>query len=1394
MQLIVLGMHRSGTSAVARLLNMMGAYFAPPELVMPPTEYNEKGYWERWDVFQVHEEMLHELGMAWDRVGRFDVRRLAEPEFVKKFRPRVEKILLDLDAKRPWFVKDPRLNLFLPFWRPLLEVPACIHVYRSPIQVAQSLRKREGFSLHLVLALWEQYSLLGLVHSAGLPSLWVSYHDLMAQPVETTHRLHALLRELDVQGLRLPSEKEIRAFIEPRLYHQTGDQTLQNGYANAPQRELDRAFSDGSVLSWKRIPMLSAGAVEILQEHDAAVQEHDAAVAAQASLASLKAQLTSDLEAERQQKEMAAAAVQELTGELEIQRQQAEDAETAAREQAAQVGRLMGDLANARQQSSLLSTQIMEIRESLSWRITAPLRSIGLQLPWLDRQIRLIPDWIGQIRSWGLARRGRIPGQGRPGNQSDRYAKSRFPVFSFEQSQLPEPVDPYLAWLRVNQWNRNLESDIYARLATVDHARLPKISIVMPVYNPPIRFLARAVQSIKHQIYSDWQLCIADDASSDYRVKPYLEEIARDARVSVCFREQNGHISAATNSAASLAMGDFILLMDQDDELEVDALAEVALYIANNPETDLLYSDCDKIDAAGNRYDPHFKPDWSPELLLSYMFTGQVLVVRRDLFERLGGLREGFEGAQDHDFALRAGEVARHIGHLPYVLYHWRCLGGSTALSGHEKPYSFEAGLKAVQEALDRRGSKGRAYQPDWAKRNGNGIYHIRFPDTGPSVTIIIPTHNRVDLLHRCLKSLQKTTYCDYQVMVVDNENDQIEARRYLEKMDHEVISIPNPVGLGFSFSYVMNEAVRQAKTDYVLFLNDDTEVITPEWLSSMMGYAGLAGVGAVGALLRYKDGRVQHAGVVHGINNICDHAFKLTRRGDNGYLSYIAMARNCAAVTAACMLTPRQLFLEMSGFDIQRFALAYNDPDYCYRLRDRGYRIVYTPDAELLHFEGQTRGFSDRPQEVATYRKLFRNLSDPYLNPNLTRENPCFQITPRRLQRASGFSLRVAMFTHNLNWEGAPIQLLEIAGFLHKKTTITSLIFSPQDGPLRGMYEKMGIKVEIFSHPLSKQDTLTGYLEAIREIGALLADQAVDVVYANTLHGFFAVDASRESRMPCLWGIHESEGWRHYFDFVPHSIRSRPIECFTYPYRVVFVSRQTQEVYRELNLYHNFTVIPNGLQPSSMDSPSQAERQTARRSLGLGEDDIGILSVGTVCDRKRQIDLIEAIARLDETVLKAQSVRFFIVGDRENDYSRQMHQRIATLPPARQALLTVIPEMPDVAVYYQACDVFVLTSGMESYPRVILEAMATGLAILTTPVNGVVEQVREGINADYFPVGDIDKLAARLTALIQDRQRREKYCTASPLVLQGLTDYQEMGAGYARLLYEAALSSVPEL
>ena len=398
------------------------------------------------------------------------------------------------------------------------------------------------------------------------------------------------------------------------------------------------------------------------------------------------------------------------------------------------------------------------------------------------------------------------------------------------------------------------------------------------------------------------------------------------------------------------------MFLDHDDELSPDALGEIALKIDESPDADIIYSDDDKIDVNGNRFAPQFKPDWSPELLLSYMYFSHIFVVRRSLFDELGGMRVGFEGSQDYDFALRASEKARGIYHIPLVLYHWRVLPNSTASSGNAKPGSIEAGRKAVQDALDRRKIPAKAYQPDWAQKAQAGIFSHKYVlDNCPSVTVIIPTKNQMKILSRCIDSLlSKTDYPNYEILVIDNNSDDPETIHYLKELSGKsrinVVAVGNLQGK-FNYSFINNRAVEKARSDYVLFLNNDTEVLKEDWLTQMVGCAQTHGVVAIGARLLYPDRRIQHAGVIIKFyRGLAGHAFNGLPGWNEGYLAYAKVLRNYTAVTAACLLTPRKLYLEMGGLDENNFGVAYNDVDYCCRLIEKGYRVVYTPEAELIH------------------------------------------------------------------------------------------------------------------------------------------------------------------------------------------------------------------------------------------------------------------------------------------------------------------------------------------------------------------------------------------------------------------------------------------------------------
>lgn len=954
----------------------------------------------------------------------------------------------------------------------------------------------------------------------------------------------------------------------------------------------------------------------------------------------------------------------------------------------------------------------------------------------------------------------------------------------------PQILQPYQAWLKVNQWDEQSQSFLQSRLKE-NIPKLPKLSVIMPVYNSPVEYLEKAIASVSDQIYVNWELCIADDGSTDIKIKEILNRWQnQDPRIRVIFRLENGNISQASNSAASLATGEFLLFLDHDDQLTLNALAEIALYLGENPETEFLYSDDDKIDSQDNRFAPQFKPDWSPELLLSYMYIGHLWGVKREIFEQLGGFRIGFEGAQDYDFALRATEICQHIAHLPLILYHWRAIPGSTASSAIVKPNSFQASIQALQSAFERRGIAGTIQQPNWAIHKQVGVFEHQFPDQGPSVTILIPTKNQKQLLEACLSSLNKTTYQNHQIVIIDNCSDDPDTLAYLEQLPQQVLKIETP-DKTFNFAAIHNQAVQQIQNDYILFLNNDTEVISPHWLSQMVGYAQIKGVGAVGAKLVFPNQKIQHAGVVHGLHQgLAGHGFKLRLSQVNGYLSYIQVVRNYSAVSAACLLTPRNLFLELGGFDSEQFAVAYNDVDYCYRLREKGWRSVYCPTAELIHHEGATRGYEDSPQEVAAFRRLYGDKVDPYYSPHLSLADENFRIQPRRFFLGSMKKrLRVLIGSHLLDLTGAPLHQYEIAVELAKKGIIEPIVFSFQEGPLQTEYQKQGIQVIICKpYPLAQKYDFDTYHLVMQKLSQQLSKLKIDIFYINTLPNFFLVDCAQRLGIPCIWNIHESEPIETYLQGLGEEITRHALECFQFPYRVIFVSSETQKNYLDLNHSHNFTVIYNGINRSSSPmSNATWTREKARESLKIKKDEIVLLLLGTVGSRKGQKDLALAFAKLPPEWQK--KVKILMVGDRPSPYSDELKTLVRSLPIVLQEKINIVPETRDTERYYRAADIFILTSRMESFPRVILEAMNYGLPIIATPVFGVKEQVKQGVNGLFYPPGDVDALAKVITRLLTDEKLRSHLAQNSSKVLERFNTFEQMVESYGQILQEAYLS-----
>ncbi|EET95734.1 glycosyl transferase [Enterococcus faecalis T1] len=531
----------------------------------------------------------------------------------------------------------------------------------------------------------------------------------------------------------------------------------------------------------------------------------------------------------------------------------------------------------------------------------------------------------------------------------------------------------------------------------------PKISIAMPVYNVEEKWLRLCIDSILNQVYTNWELCMADDASTDPNVKKILTEYQQlDERIRVVFREQNGHISEATNSALAIATGEFVALLDNDDELAINAFYEVVKVLNENPELDLIYSDEDKIDMDGNRSDPAFKPDWSPDLLLGTNYISHLGVYRRSILEEIGGFRKGYEGSQDYDLVLRFTEktTKERITHIPKVLYYWRMLPTSTAVDQGSKGYAFEAGLRAVQDALVRRGINGHA-----THGAANGLYDVYYDiESEKLVSIIIPTKNGYKDVQRCVSSIiEKTTYQNYEIIMADNGSTDPKMHELYAEFEQQLPGrfFVESIDIPFNFSTINNRAAKKAHGEYLLFLNNDTEVITENWLTLMVSFAQQERIGCVGAKLLYPNNTVQHAGVILGLGGVAGHGHYGYPHGDLGYFGRLAINVNYSAVTAACLLMKKADFDAVGGFE-EAFTVAFNDVDLCLKVQALGRDNVWLHEAELYHFESQTRGYDDKGKKKKRFEQekvmmeekwgpLIEN--DPFYNPNLTRDIPNFSL-----------------------------------------------------------------------------------------------------------------------------------------------------------------------------------------------------------------------------------------------------------------------------------------------------------------------------------------------------------------------------------------------------------------
>lgn len=573
-----------------------------------------------------------------------------------------------------------------------------------------------------------------------------------------------------------------------------------------------------------------------------------------------------------------------------------------------------------------------------------------------------------------------------------RYLKHYGPKeFFIRLSERMEPEEiPYGPWYEKHR----VKSEELERQRRHHFAFMPLISVVVPAYHTPEVFLREMIESLEHQSYENWELCIANASPENEKMGKILREyMKKDSRIRVKELAENLGIAENTNAAFALASGEFVGLLDHDDLLAPDALYEIAALLNSDETFDAVYTDEDKVTTElSEHFQPHLKPDFNLDLLRSNNYICHFFVVRRTLVEQCGGFRRAYDGAQDYDFIFRCVEGARRVGHVPRILYHWRTHKASTADNPASKMYAFEAGKRAIEGNLERCGVKGAVV----THTSDYGFYNVTYPvKDNPLISIIIPNKDQRDTLKQCLDSVERrSTYQNYEILVVENNSEEAETFAYYEELKQKKNVRVLTWGGEFNYSAINNFAVREAKGEYLVFLNNDIQVITPGWLEELLANCQRPEVGIVGAKLYYPDDTIQHAGVIIGMGGVAGHAFRGMKRSRTGYLHKASLQMDYSAVTAACMMVERSVFEAIGGFE-EALVVAFNDVDICLRVCQKGYLVVYNPHVELYHYESKSRGADDSKEKVNRFKQetefmktRWRDLlkkGDPYYNKNLT-------------------------------------------------------------------------------------------------------------------------------------------------------------------------------------------------------------------------------------------------------------------------------------------------------------------------------------------------------------------------------------------------------------------------
>lgn len=1088
---VVLGMHRSGTSLLTRLLNRLGMNVGDD--LLAAVDDNPEGYWELKDICETQEKLLGILDRRWNSPA--GLLRIPDDWFKNKEARRLAANLRDIVARELdnveglWGFKDPRTATLLPVWDWIFEQlnvePVYLLAVRAPDAAVVSLEQRtEGRSPSETHSryLWLRTNVAALELGRGRLKVIIDYDTWFEQPEPQLRRLWEALPLADTDT---PNFSDIvKEIIKRKLHRNAGDPGLGSDGGAIEDRlygAMKVAAGNGMLADelWetaaearRMLDVLDDWGASILTDDARQIQELTARAQHESNrVATLEGRLHSqrELAAELRdhllERRERAVDLQERTREKEAEvaqlHAQLAGRDTALAELRQQVGERDGTITDLMKQVSDrdatvndLTAQVAErdaavvelegelaVREESIRGITTDLEQMATRIEELEEQLALAcsenQSWATKFDHSSSEVAGLVEAIGRrashaellawagsvcgslgfcdtarqyfeyvlsiePGNRlaADRLER----LLQEEQKRIERPVntlpkdsvewrkaldDAYQDWVaQCDTLSDDDRAEILRDVATF--ARKPLVSVIVPAFNTPEKYLRSAIESVRRQLYENWELCVADDASTEPHVRAILDEYAEcDKRIKVVHRDVNGHISAASNSALESATGEYVALLDHDDELTEHALYWVVKALNDQPWARIVYSDEDKIDDSGRRTDPHFKSDWNPDLLLSQNYICHLTVYDSALVKSVGGFRAGVEGSQDHDLVLRCsrGLQAAQIIHVPKVLYHWRMLAGSTAQSAADKAYTTDAGMTALRDHFAEIG-QDVTVAPGLLPNTYRAQYPLPTPE--PLVSLLIPTRDGLDLLQQCVSSiLDKTTYANFEILILDNQSQEPATHAFFQDIQRDprvrVVSYDHP----FNFSAINNFGARQARGELIGLINNDVEVISSEWLTEMVSHACRPEIGCVGAKLYYPDDTVQHAGVILGIGEVAGHSHKYYPRTACGYFSRLMLVQDLSAVTGACLIMRKELYERVGGLDEENLTVAFNDVDLCIKVREAGYRNLWTPYAELYHHESVSRGHEDTPEKQERFRKEIECMVSRW--GDLLKRDPCY-------------------------------------------------------------------------------------------------------------------------------------------------------------------------------------------------------------------------------------------------------------------------------------------------------------------------------------------------------------------------------------------------------------------